>query len=435
MLDVYPNVNYRVSKDTNGGFGTANDIGDNFVSKCLSWYLKKSMDYPQLSLALSMGQLRKQGHSVSYSKSINNFNFDLYIVSSSIVAHETELKAIEQITSNNGEVIVIGPFGTSLPQPYINAGAKVLIGEPEFYFVDKPKTKQEVTDLPNVITFTNFFTADDLEYPAWDLIFKTNKPKLGFLAKGATLPILATRGCPYSCSYYCTYPLQQGKKVRSRDPVKVVEEMIYWSKILNVRNFQFRDPVFTINKKFVNSLCDEIIKSGYKFNLAAEFHLKDINEQLASKLSLAGLKLAFVGIESTSSEVLENAHRTTIPIDEQALQISLLEKYKIKVKAMYIFGMPADTIKTAKETIKYAIKLNTAYAQFSVFTPYPGTPAFLEYEKKISSKKYEDFNQWQLVWEHPNYSREDVRSLLTFAYTKYYTNFKWLIKSIYKFFS
>ena len=27
-------------------------------------------------------------------------------------------------------------------------------------------------------------------------------------------------------------------------------------------------------------------------------------------------------------------------------------------------------------------KVNSSYAQFSVFTPYPGTPVYKEYEKK-----------------------------------------------------
>ena len=46
MLDVYPNVDYRICKDNNGGFGTGNDLGDNFVSKILKSYLKRSIDFP-----------------------------------------------------------------------------------------------------------------------------------------------------------------------------------------------------------------------------------------------------------------------------------------------------------------------------------------------------------------------------------------------------
>ena len=35
------------------------------------------------------------------------------------------------------------------------------------------------------------------------------------------------------------------------------------------------------------------------------------------------------------------------------------------------------------KTVDYAIKINSSYAQFSVFTPYPGTPVYKEYEDKI----------------------------------------------------
>ena len=41
LLDIYPNKNYRISKDQNGGYGTANDYGDNFFLKLLSLYIKK----------------------------------------------------------------------------------------------------------------------------------------------------------------------------------------------------------------------------------------------------------------------------------------------------------------------------------------------------------------------------------------------------------
>jgi hypothetical protein len=35
ILDPYPNCNYRIQKDTSGGYGTANDFGNSLVSKIL----------------------------------------------------------------------------------------------------------------------------------------------------------------------------------------------------------------------------------------------------------------------------------------------------------------------------------------------------------------------------------------------------------------
>ena len=61
---------------------------------------------------------------------------DLCILATSIVAHESELQAISKLKKMKVPVIAIGPFATSLPDPYIKEGAKVIIGEPEFYFLN-----------------------------------------------------------------------------------------------------------------------------------------------------------------------------------------------------------------------------------------------------------------------------------------------------------
>ena len=80
---------------------------------------------------------------------------------------------------------------------------------------------------------------------------------------------------------------------------------------------------------------------------------------------------------------------------------------------------------------KYAKKINSSYAQFSVFTPYPGTPAFNEYKDKITKNKYEDFTQWQLVFRHQNLTEKDVLYLLNYSYKKYYLNHKWAIRFLF----
>ena len=93
------------------------------------------------------------------------------------------------------------------------------------------------------------FELDDLPFPQWDKIITDAKKISKLFGNYASLPILATRGCPYSCFKYCVYPLQQGRKVRQRSSKKIVDEMQLWSKKMNFKIFIFRDPVFSINKK------------------------------------------------------------------------------------------------------------------------------------------------------------------------------------------
>ena len=93
---------------------------------------------------------------------------------------------------------------------------------------------------------------------------------------------------------------------------------------------------------------------------------------------------------------------------------------------MYIIGFPEETKEKFLKTVDYAIKINSSYAQFSVFTPYPGTPVYKEYEDKIIAQKFEDFNQWKLVFKHKHFDEKSVRYLLDLAYKKYYLRFSWI---------
>ena len=56
--------------------------------------------------------------------------------------------------------------------------------------------------------------------------------------------------------------------------------------------------------------------------------------------------------------------------------IKKLEDNKIFVKSMFMIGNPEDDETKVLETIDISKKLKNTLVQFSVFTPYPGTPAF-----------------------------------------------------------
>ena len=45
ILDIYKSTDYRISKDTSGGYGTGNDFGDTFAAIYLKKKLKKIHDW------------------------------------------------------------------------------------------------------------------------------------------------------------------------------------------------------------------------------------------------------------------------------------------------------------------------------------------------------------------------------------------------------
>jgi len=429
MLDIYPKKNYRISKDQNGGFGTANNYGDNIFLKLLNFYIKKNIDYPPLFAVQAMAELKKNNFNVSYSRKPEVSDYDLYILPSSIVTHESEIKVIKSLSLKGKKIFSIGPFATSRPYLYNAVGAKVISGESEFFFKDfQINDLNKYKNYHDVIFFKHKYNLDDLSYPSWDLIMKEVNPVMGLLGKGLTIPISSARGCPYSCSYYCTYPLQQGRKLRLRNPNYVVSEMLYWYEKFNVKNFIFRDPVFSLDKKHAHQLLSKIIETKIKFNICVETHLKDIDQKTISIFKASGVKLVYVGIESGDEKVLLDSKRTTIQFDSQIDKVKEMEKNGIKVKCMYILAQPSDNEITSKKTIKYSQKIPSTFAQFSIFTPYPGTPVYEEFKDKIIVDRYESYDQWQLVFDHDNLSRKRVRSLLNLAYLSYYLKPAWILR-------
>ncbi len=429
LLDPEKNVTHRISKDTSGGYGTGNDFGDSVIPNFLKKTLKKVHDWPPMFAVYSISVLKKYGHEVYYSKNLPKDldSFELYIIVSSIVCCETECENIKKIVKQNKKVLVIGPFCTNNPKKYIEAGAAVISGEPEFFFMKNKNLIQIENN--KIINFEHDFDLDDLPYPDWESVLKDAKVSLLFGGR-KSLPVLATRGCPYSCFKYCVYPLQQGRKIRSRDVVKIVDELEYWYKKLEVKMFVFRDPVFSINKKHTIEFCEELIKRNLKIRYVIETHLRILDSELIKILKKSGLKGVKVGVESGDEIVLKNADRFTIKKDEQFSKIRELEKNNILISAMFIIGFPTDDEKSIMKTIHYAQKLNTTFSQFSVWTPYPGTPVFKEYEKEILANKFEEFDQYNLVYKHKILSPERIRILLGKTYTMYYGRISWALKFI-----
>ena len=435
FLDIYKKENFRINKDVNGGFGTGNNYVGGFFTRFLAKYQKESIFWPPIYLASSMGVAESLGHYCEYSTNLKDAKnlFEIFILSSSIVACETEIMAIKFLREFRVPILVIGPFASTCPEKYVQNGANVLIGEPDTALFTNPEILNQLgTQAKKIYPSKQISKIENLPLPSWKKIFSHKKCVMGFLGTGYSLPIYASRGCPYSCFNYCTYPLQQGRNLRNDSIDKLIDNIEFYIKELNVKSFLFRDPVFTINRKRVIDICKEIIKRNIKIVWGAELHLKDIDNELANIMAKAGLRVVFVGIESINPESIKKTKRQNTPQDKQKNSIRILEKNGISVKAMFIFGFPGDNLNNALKTIKYALTLPITYLQFSVFTPYPGTPIFSEYKDKITAKNYEEFTQWRLVFNHENLNNNQIKYLLNKSYKTFYSSIFRLIKIFYR---
>ena len=85
---------------------------------------------------------------------------------------------------------------------------------------------------------------------------------------------------------------------------------------------------------------------------------------------------------------------------------------------------PDDDEQSTMNTINYSKFLPNQLIQFSVFTPYPGTPAFKNFENDLITNNMEKFNQYNLVYKHKIFDEKLLNKYKAKAYKNFYLSYK-----------
>lgn len=411
----------RSSKDTNGSYGTLNDFGNSLTSKALTLYKKMAMNFPELSPAYASAILKSQGHEVSYGHNQDNPDADITLLQSSLVHFNEEIRWAKKLKAQYPQMKVGFFSGVSdvLHESLLEVADFVISGE-----VENALNSGDITSFEGRVFGGMINDLDTLAFPDWSHV-APKRYSMGSLRKGSRVaPMLASRGCPMSCSYYCTYPLVQGKPQRKRSISNIVDEMLHLQNEQGVNVILFRDPIFTLDMKRAKEFCHAVLDAGLKTQYIIETHCQFVDEEMIELLARSGCVAIQFGIESGNLEIMAASKRKVKHLDMQKNVIHMCESHGIKVFALFMLAYFDDTVETIHQTIDYAIDLNPYGAQFTVATPYPGTPWFEELHKNNEnfqlSENYDDYTQYQLVYQHPHLSFDDVTQLKNKAYRDFY---------------
>jgi radical SAM superfamily enzyme YgiQ (UPF0313 family) len=80
-----------------------------------------------------------------------------------------------------------------------------------------------------------------------------------------TIPVLASRGCPYLCTF-CSSPQMWGTRWEARLPEELLDEIEFYMDRYNATNFDFFDLTAIIRKDWIVAFCKLIIQRGLKIN-------------------------------------------------------------------------------------------------------------------------------------------------------------------------
>jgi len=272
---------------------------------------------------------------------------------------------------------------------------------------------------------------DGLPLPARHLINMDDYRRTKFGGRDIT-PLITSRGCPYQCAF-CASSHFFGKKVRTRSVASVLNELeeIYHRYHFNAAAFV--DDTFNLFPKRVIEICHGIIEK--KLDLwwwcLSRIDLLLRNEAMIKEMVRAGAKSVFIGVESSSPRTLKEL-RKGIEVEETVQTVEMLKRNGLEIHASYILGGLHDTVEMIHETIRFAKRLDTNVAQFSILTPYPGTAVYEEVKDRIFKWRspWSFFDMQHLVFKHDHLSFIRMEWLLLKAHLLYYTRSKKAMQDI-----
>lgn len=193
-----------------------------------------------------------------------------------------------------------------------------------------------------------------------------------YLNESGMLNIQTKRGCPYKC-IYCTYPIVDGKTVRTLDTKLIVENMKELYALEKNNYLFFTDSVFNICDDYNEELAHRIIESGIKMKWGAYFAPRNFKKEKLELYKQAGLTHIEFGTDSFSDTQLMN-YKKGFTFEDVSVANKVCNEVGIHHCHFLILGGVGETELTLEETFKNADQLeDTIIFPFIGMRIYPNT--------------------------------------------------------------
>jgi len=197
-----------------------------------------------------------------------------------------------------------------------------------------------------------------------------------------------SRGCQKVCSF-CVAPqlrnMQKdlGKYHRFKSPLNMIDEIDAKRKKydLNLIHFGDTDFLFGMDKEILKELLT-LYKTRIDLPFLIQTGGETLNEENIRLLKEAGCVNASVGVESGSDRVRKQIINKYVSKERLIEAFGIARKYKFRVTANYMLGLPDETEEDIQQTIEFNRQLNPPAIAAFFFTPFVGTELY-----EISLKK------------------------------------------------
>ena len=264
---------------------------------------------------------------------------------------------------------------------------------------------------------------DEIPLPTWDLVemqnyFETDSTYGVNLGK--SMPMLASRGCPYQCTF-CSSPQMWGTRWVARTPSLLIDEIEMYIHKYQITNIDFYDLTAIVKKDWIIEFCNELISRNLNitWQLPSGTRSEAIDEAVCKLLYQSGCRNMNYAPESGSENVLKEIKKK-IKLSRLLDSLNSAVKAGINVKMNIIIGFPFETHLDIWKTIIFLVRLSWMGAHdvsIGVFAPYPGSELYdslVESGKITHSDEYWEKLAYVDISKTVSYSNTITSSMLVF---------------------
>jgi len=217
--------------------------------------------------------------------------------------------------------------------------------------------------------------------------------------------LIPSVGCPMGCNF-CSTSAMFGGKGKFIDFYKTGDElfdvMCQLEQAMRVSSFFVMDENFLLHRKRALRLMELMEQNDKSWALHVFSSANVLRSYTMDQLVSLGISWVWMGLEGKDSQY-GKLHGT----DAFAL-VRELQSHGIRVLGSTIIGLENHTPENIDEVIDYAVRYDTDFHQFMLYTPIPGTPLHAELTAQGRMKDESEYDiadihgQYILNYRHPH---------------------------------
>jgi len=231
--------------------------------------------------------------------------------------------------------------------------------------------------------------------------------------------IIPSVGCPMGCNFCTTSAFfgGKGKQINffsSGD--ELFEVMRQTESDLGMQSFFIMDENFLLNKPRALELLARMKQERKSWELNVFSSANAIKKYSMEQLVDLGVSWIWMGLESQQNSYGKLQGTDTLGLTSQ------LHRHGIRVLGSTIVGLEHHTPGNIMAEIEHAVRHNTDFHQFMLYTPVPGTPLYREIDEAgrlLDDVDLADIHgQFKFNFQHAAISRDDSKRFLDYAFLR-----------------